>query len=71
MHGVQQNSYDEAETGGDWNRRTFLRSAGGNGAGDLPDAEIHLLDAGLFAMHETNDEIAELMLRFLPPNTNR
>ena len=32
---------------------------------DLPDAEIHLLDAGHFALDEKNDEIATLTLAFL------
>jgi pimeloyl-ACP methyl ester carboxylesterase len=32
---------------------------------DLPDAEIHLLDAGHFALDEQNDEIANLVLEFL------
>jgi pimeloyl-ACP methyl ester carboxylesterase len=32
---------------------------------DLPDAEIHLLDAGHFALDEKVDEIAALMLTFL------
>jgi len=32
---------------------------------DLPDAEIHLLDAGHFALDEKNDEIASLILEFL------
>ena len=32
---------------------------------DLPDAEIHLLDAGHFALDEKNDEIASLVLAFL------
>jgi pimeloyl-ACP methyl ester carboxylesterase len=32
---------------------------------DLPDAEIHLLDAGHFALDEKNDEIANLTLAFL------
>ena len=32
---------------------------------DLPNAEIHLLDAGHFALDEKLDEIAELMLAFL------
>jgi pimeloyl-ACP methyl ester carboxylesterase len=31
---------------------------------DLPDAEIHLLDAGHFALDEQNDEIARLILEF-------
>lgn len=32
---------------------------------DLPDAEIHLLDAGHFALDEKVDEIARLMIDFL------
>jgi hypothetical protein len=32
---------------------------------DLPDAEIHLLDASHFALDEKNDEIASLFLAFL------
>jgi pimeloyl-ACP methyl ester carboxylesterase len=32
---------------------------------DLPDAEIHLLDAGHFALDEKRDEVAGLMLAFL------
>ena len=32
---------------------------------DLPDGEIHLLDAGHFALDEKNDEIASLILAFL------
>ena len=32
---------------------------------DLPDAEVHLLDAGHFALDEQTDAIAELMLRFM------
>jgi len=32
---------------------------------DLPDAEIHLLDAGHFALDEKNDDIANLILAFL------
>jgi pimeloyl-ACP methyl ester carboxylesterase len=31
---------------------------------DLPDAEIHLLDAGHFALDEKNDDIARLILEF-------
>jgi pimeloyl-ACP methyl ester carboxylesterase len=32
---------------------------------DLPDSEIHLLDAGHFALDEKNDEIAGFILAFL------
>jgi pimeloyl-ACP methyl ester carboxylesterase len=32
---------------------------------DLPDAEIHLLDAGHFALDEKTDEIASLILQFM------
>ena len=32
---------------------------------DLPNAEIHLLDAGHFALDETTDEIARLILDFM------
>lgn len=32
---------------------------------DLPDAEIHLLDAGHFALDEKTDEIAERMIAFM------
>jgi pimeloyl-ACP methyl ester carboxylesterase len=32
---------------------------------DLPDAEIHLLDAGHFALDEKTDEIAGLILTFM------
>jgi pimeloyl-ACP methyl ester carboxylesterase len=32
---------------------------------DLPDAEIHLLDAGHFALDEANDDIARLILEFM------
>ena len=32
---------------------------------DLPDAEIHLLDAGHFALEEKNDEIGRLILDFM------
>jgi hypothetical protein len=32
---------------------------------DLPEAEVHLLDAGHFALDEKNDEIASLILQFM------
>jgi pimeloyl-ACP methyl ester carboxylesterase len=35
---------------------------------DLPDAEIHLVDAGHFALDEKNDEIANLILAFRAKN---
>jgi len=37
---------------------------------DLPDAEIHLLDAGHFALDEQNDEIARLILAFLTEHSD-
>jgi pimeloyl-ACP methyl ester carboxylesterase len=36
---------------------------------DPPDAEIHLLDAGHFALDEKNDQIASLILAFLAKHT--
>jgi len=47
------------------NDPSFIAAGGEAFIGDLPDAEIHLLDAGHFAMDEKNDEIAELILRFM------
>jgi pimeloyl-ACP methyl ester carboxylesterase len=38
---------------------------------DLPDAEIHLLDAGHFALDERNDDIARLILQFLAKHVDR
>lgn len=35
---------------------------------DLPDAELHILDAGHFALDEANEEVAELMIDFLRRN---
>ena len=32
---------------------------------DLPQAELHLLDTGHFALEDKGDEIAALMLEFL------
>ena len=32
---------------------------------DLPNAEIHLLDAGHFALDEKTDEVADLILQFM------
>jgi hypothetical protein len=32
---------------------------------DLPEAEVHLLDAGHFALDQKNDEIAHLILEFM------
>ncbi|MBV9566241.1 MAG: alpha/beta hydrolase [Bradyrhizobium sp.] len=50
-----------------WGRNdpSFI-AAGGDAYGrDLPDAEIHQLDAGHFALDEQNDEIARLILEFM------
>jgi pimeloyl-ACP methyl ester carboxylesterase len=50
-----------------WGRNdpSFIAAGGEAFRRDLPDAEIHLLDAGHFAFDEKNDEIAELILAFL------
>jgi pimeloyl-ACP methyl ester carboxylesterase len=50
-----------------WGRNdpSFIAAGGEAFKRDLPDAEIHLLDAGHFALDEKNDEIASLMLAFL------
>ncbi|MFA5956310.1 alpha/beta fold hydrolase [Hyphomicrobium sp.] len=47
------------------NDPSFIAAGGEAYKRDLPNAEIHLLDAGHFAMDEKNDEIAELILRFM------
>ena len=52
-------------------RRKSAKTQGARNTGaemfkrDLPDADIHLLDAGHFALDEKNDEIASLILAFL------
>ena len=38
---------------------------------DVPDTEIHILDAGHFALDEKVDEIAGLIRSFLDRNSNR
>jgi pimeloyl-ACP methyl ester carboxylesterase len=50
-----------------WGRNdpSFIAPGGEAFKRDLPDAEIHLLDAGHFALDEKNDEIARLILDFL------
>src|SRR5215467_12912004 len=50
-----------------WGRNdpSFIAAGGEAFRRDLPDAEIHLLDAGHFAFDEKNDRIAELILAFL------
>lgn len=51
-----------------WGRydSSFISPGGEAYKRDVPDAEIHLLDAGHFALDEKVDEIASLMLEFLP-----
>ena len=44
---------------------SFIAAGGEAYRRDLPGAEIHLLDAGHFAMDEKTDEIARLMLDFM------
>ena len=50
-----------------WGRNdpSFIAAGGEAFRRDLPDAVIHLLDAGHFALDEQNDEIARLILAFL------
>ena len=50
-----------------WGRNdpSFIAAGGEAYRRDLPNADIHLLDAGHFALDETNDEIARLILAFL------
>jgi pimeloyl-ACP methyl ester carboxylesterase len=50
-----------------WGRNdpSFISPGGEAFWRDLPDSEIHLLDAGHFALDEKNDEIASLILAFL------
>ena len=38
---------------------------------DLPNAEIHLLDAGHFALDEQTDEIANMIFQFMAKHTER
>jgi pimeloyl-ACP methyl ester carboxylesterase len=47
------------------NDPSFIAAGGEAFKRDLPDAEIHLLDAGHFAFDEKNDEIARLILAFM------
>jgi pimeloyl-ACP methyl ester carboxylesterase len=47
------------------NDPSFIAAGGAAYRADLPDAEIHLLGAGHFALEEQNDEIARLILDFL------
>jgi len=47
------------------NDPSFIAAGGEAFRRDLPDAEIHLLGAGHFALDEKNDEIAALILAFM------
>lgn len=47
------------------NDPSFIAAGGSAYRADLPDAEIHLLPAGHFALEERNDDIARLILDFL------
>jgi pimeloyl-ACP methyl ester carboxylesterase len=53
------------------NDPSFIAAGGEAFKRDVPDAEIHLLDAGHFAMDEKNEEIAALILRFLHAHSHR
>ena len=50
-----------------WGRNdpSFIATGASAFKSDLPDAEIHLLDAGHFALDEKTDEIARLILDFM------
>jgi pimeloyl-ACP methyl ester carboxylesterase len=50
-----------------WGRNdpSFIGAGGEAFRRDVPNAEIHLLDAGHFALDEKNDEIATLVLAFM------
>jgi pimeloyl-ACP methyl ester carboxylesterase len=50
-----------------WGRNdpSFIAAGGVAFKCDLPEAEVHLLDAGHFALDEKNDEIAGLILQFM------
>jgi len=47
------------------NDPSFIAPGGEAYKRDVPDAEIHMLDAGHFALDEKNDEVAVLILAFL------
>lgn len=47
------------------NDPSFIAAGASAYLDDLPEAEIHLLDAGHFALDEKNDEIARLILDFM------
>ncbi len=47
------------------NDPSFISAGAAAFLADVPDAEIHLLDAGHFALDEKNDAIAGLILAFL------
>lgn len=47
------------------NDPSFIAAGASAFRSDLPDAEIHLLDAGHFALDEKTDEIASLILTFM------
>jgi pimeloyl-ACP methyl ester carboxylesterase len=47
------------------NDPSFIAAGGSAFGRDVPDAEIHLLDAGHFALDEANDEIAQRVIDFL------
>lgn len=47
------------------NDPSFIAAGAAAYRDDLPEAQIHLLDAGHFALEEKNDEIARLILNFM------
>jgi pimeloyl-ACP methyl ester carboxylesterase len=53
------------------NDPSFVAAGGEAFERDVPDAEIHLLDTGHFALDEKTDEIANLILAFMTRHGDR
>lgn len=52
------------------NDPSFIVAGGEAFRRDVPDAEIHMLDAGHFALDEKNDEIGKFILEFMDKQRN-
>ena len=53
------------------NDPSFIAAGGSAFKQDVPGAEVHLLDAGHFALDEKTDEIAGLILDFMSRHPDR